>query len=184
MIERVCLDMDGVIVMMTEGVCRYHGKPYPYKEGEQGSWILSPQLGMTWEECWGNLGYEFWRNLKPYPYMREFIGILEARFGPENICLLSAPIKTRGAIDGKRDWIREYLPDYVDRSQIGKAKHFCASPTSVLIDDNEDNIRIFRKAGGHTFLVPSLWNRRFREHPLVALKQWIKALEVLDKSRV
>lgn len=184
MIERVLLDMDGVLVQMAEGVCEFHNKPWPYKEGERGPWKLAPLLGLTEEECWAPLGYDYWRNQKPYPYMREFVDLLEEHFGPENICLLSAPIETRGCIDGKRDWIAEHLPDYKWRCQFGWAKQFCASPNSVMIDDRESNIIKFKKAGGHTFLVPGAWNNRFQEHPLEALKEWIAALKVLDKSRL
>ena len=180
MIDRVLLDLDGVLVKFVEGACKFHGKTYQTTDlTEPMPWNLEPLWGMTGAQLWEPLGYEFWANLEPYEHMHEFVDALEAKFGTDNICLLTSPVRTAGAIEGKIDWIRKHLPQYRRRFLVGPKKQFCASPHHLLVDDNEDNERSFKEAGGHTFLVPAAWNRRFREHPLEALKTWLSALDAL-----
>lgn len=178
MIHRVVVDMDGVLVQQVAGSCRLHNKPWPYTENKQYPWKLAPLLGLTEEECWGGdgLGYDFWRNLEPYPHMLELLGLLEVRFGAENICILSAPIIKHGCIDGKRDWIAEHLPDYVWRCMFGWSKQFCAGPNTALIDDKTDNIKKFDEAGGHGVLFPRPWNARFGQNGIEVVKTWLESL--------
>lgn len=176
MIERILLDMDGVLVDFVKGACEFHGKTYPYGTGKQAPWDLEPIFQMTAPELWDPLGYEFWKNLEPYPHMEEFVGLLESKFGEEHICLLTSPVRTKGCIEGKMDWIRHYLPQYRRRFLVGPAKEFCASEKHALVDDHQVNIDKFIDAGGHTFLVPAAWNRRFNEEPLEALKTWLDSI--------
>jgi len=176
MIDRVLLDMDGVLVDFVGGVCKTHNKPWPYDPDVQGSWDLEPLFGIQSPEFWAPLGYEFWAELEPYPHFREFLCALEDKFGARHICLLTSPPRTQGAIEGKLTWIRKHMPDYSRRFLIGPAKEFCASERHVLIDDSEANIAKFQAAGGQTFLVPGPWNAGFKEKPLPALREWIASL--------
>ena len=177
MIERLLLDLDGVLVKLSAGICRHYNKPWPYTENRQYPWKIAPEIGMTDPEVWDSLSYEFWRDLEPFPHMKEFVGLLEERFGAENICLLTAPIEGRHCMDGKRAWIRKHLPAYSQRFLIGTGKFFCAAPNHALIDDREKNVKLFKKAGGQALLVPAPWNHRFSEAPLEALKTWLKQVE-------
>jgi 5'(3')-deoxyribonucleotidase len=189
MIDRVLLDMDGVLVDMVGGVCDRFGWTYPVSlsdhtdRTEQINYYLHEVFNTTRDEIWPKLGRAFWANLEPLPWMKDIVKILEDRFG-ENICLLTHPVDTDGAIDGKRDWIKRHLPQFNYRQQIGTAKDFCASPRHVLIDDHEENCKKFRAEHGHTFLFPAPWNRRFQEDAMGSIEEWIRALEVLDKSRL
>ena len=188
MIDRILLDMDGCLVDFLGGAKAFHKKEYkghpfnPDTQTEQTSWNIEPVWKMPAPKIWDPLGYEFWFNLKPLPWFEEIVSLLEARVGEKHICLLTSPIKTHGAIDGKMDWIRKYLPQYRRRFLVGPAKEFCASPRHALVDDHNVNIENFKDAGGHTFLFPAPWNRRFKEHPVQAMQEWLKALETLDKS--
>lgn len=189
MIDRVLLDMDGVIVDFLAGCKKFHGKDYkwhphePDKQTEQTSWNIEPIFGMTGPEIWDPLGRSFWANLDPHPWMPQIVALLENHFGSERVCLLTSPIKTAGAIEGKMDWIRKHLPQFRRRFLVGPAKEFCAGPRHVLVDDHSVNIEKFEKAGGQTFLFPAPWNRRFGEHPVIALEEWLGALKTLEKSR-
>ena len=190
MIDRVLLDIDSVLANMIGGVANHFGLEYPVhitdssKRDRQVSYYLHEIWGMERHEIWPHLGREFWANLEPLPWMIEVVSILEKRFGAENICLLTRPVLTDGCVDGKRDWIKKHLPDYTWRNLVGSAKEFCASPRRLLVDDHEENCKAFREAGGHTFLFPAPWNRRYKEDALEAVREWIAALEILDKSRL
>jgi hypothetical protein len=49
--------------------------------------------------------------------------------------------------------LRKHFPNA--KLIVTKNKEFCASPISILIDDKEENVRKFRKWGGHSFLWPN-----------------------------
>jgi len=182
MIKKVLLDLDGVLVDFIGGACATHNKAYanhphePEKQEDQMPWDIEPIFGLGSRDLWAPFDRQFWASLKPLPHFTPFLLTLEAFFGQENICLLTSPPLTEGSVEGKRDWIYEYMPQYRRRYLIGPAKEFCASASNVLIDDNEDNISKFKEEGGQTFLVPAPWNNRFKENSLEALKTWIASL--------
>ena len=111
MIDRILLDLDGVIVDFLKGAQALHGKSYPghphdpQTQVEQTPWAIEPIWGLSPQELWAPLDRSFWSNLEPLPGMSAIISELETRFGEENICLLTSPIRTDGCIDGKMDWI-------------------------------------------------------------------------------
>lgn len=188
MIDRILLDLDGVLVDFLGGACRLHDKTYvghphdPETQVEQTAWEIEPIFQMTAPALWEPMGREFWKNLEPLPWAREVVGLLSKKFGEDNICLLTSPIRTDGCIDGKMDWIREHLPQFRRRFLVGPAKQFCASPRHCLVDDRTTNIEGFKAVGGHGFLFPAPWNHRFREHPVQSLKKWLDALDTIAKS--
>jgi len=144
---RVLLDIDGVLADFIGGACKLHGR-------SQGG--LAPLLGMSAGAFYAPMGQSFWAGLTPLPWMRDVVTMLEGKFGVENICLLTAPILTPGCFDGKLEWINTHLPQYRRRYLVGPAKHFCASESSLLIDDNTTNVLDFTKAGGKGFLFPNI----------------------------
>lgn len=179
MIDRILLDLDGVLVDFIGGAKRLHGKSVPNHphcpatQSEQSPWEIEPIFGMTAPQLWDPMGRQFWASLQPMPHMKTYVQLLEAKFGEKNICLLTSPIRTDGCIDGKMDWIKKHLPQYRRQFLVGPAKQFCASDRHALIDDHTKNIEAFKDAGGHTFLVPAPWNPRFNEDPAAALALWL-----------
>lgn len=188
MIDRILLDMDGVLVDFLGGACKLHGKVYPGlphdpdTQTEQKPWDIEPIFGMNAPELWDPMGREFWEGLEPLPHCHEVVKILSDKFGEENICLLTSPVRTDGCIDGKMAWIRKHLPQFRRRFLVGPAKQFAASARHCLVDDHAKNIEAFRDAGGHVFMFPAPWNHRFGEHPVSALKQWVEALDFIGRS--
>jgi len=188
MIDRILLDLDGVLVDFLGGACRLHNKTYdghphdPKNQVSQKPWEIEPIFGMTAPALWEPMGRDYWRNLKPLDHCHKVVEILSRKFGEGNICLLTSPIRTDGCIDGKMDWIREHLPQFRRRFLVGPAKQFCASPRHCLVDDRTFNIEGFKGVGGHGFLFPAPWNGRFKERPVKALQQWIDALDVIGLS--
>jgi 5'(3')-deoxyribonucleotidase len=180
--------MDDVLVDFTGAACKFHNKTFagiphsPDKQVERVPRKIEVHFQMTKPDLWDPLGFEFWRDLKPMPGCFEVVKILTDKFGEENICLLSSPIRTDGCYDGKLHWIRKHLPQFRRRFLIGPSKDFAASPRNCLVDDHEGNTNAFIEAGGHAFIVPAPWNRKYKEHPVQALREWIAALDVIGKN--
>lgn len=167
------LDLDGVLVDFVGGACRFHGRKNPYvfdPVNTRGQWDVVGLLGMDPTEFWQGLDRYFWRSLDWMEDGREILEVVENKFGKENVCLLSLPCDTVGCCDGKREWVREHLPDYSRRLLLGSAKEFAASPERVLIDDYPSNVERFGEAGGQSLLVPRPWNVLYVYNPI----NWVR----------
>jgi len=188
LIDRILLDLDGCLVDFLGGACKLHNKTYeghphdPDNQVAQTAWNIEPIFQMSAPALWEPMGRDFWLNLEPLPWCHEIISILNKKFGEDNICLLTSPIRTAGCIDGKMDWIRKHIPQFRRQFLVGPAKQFAASPRHCLVDDHTKNIESFKDAGGHAFLFPAPYNPRFKEHPVKALQQWVDALDVIGRS--
>ena len=188
MIDRILLDMDGVLVDFLGGACKLHHKTYdghphdPVNQVAQKPWNIEPLFEMTAPALWSPMGREFWEGLDPLPWANEVIAILSSKFGEQNICLLTIPIRTDGCIDGKMAYIRRHMPQFRRQFLVGPAKQFAASPRHCLVDDHHKNIEAFKDAGGHAFLFPAPYNHRFKEHPVDALRSWVAALDIIGRS--
>lgn len=183
MIERILLDVDGLLADFVEGAVRWHKAFYPNyphdpeSQTEQTAYDIAGIFGMEQASFWEPLGFKFWSGLKPTPFMGEVLELLEGRFGQKNICLATSPCDTFGCLEGKKAWILKHVPQYRRRRHFGSAKEFFAAPWSALIDDYTKNCNAFVKAGGTAFLFPSPWNARFKEDPVSALKIWLDELD-------
>ena len=156
-IKTIFLDMDGVIVDFHRAVLERHGIK-EVSNPHEWDFLYREDFGMSCEEFWNDKDDKFWRELD---FTRESVGIfrcLGERDLLDRVCLLSQP--QRNAFQGKVDWIRKNLRQMYSHNQflLGFAKHWCAHPQSLLIDDNEKNCESFAKAGGSSFLVPRPWN--------------------------
>ncbi|MBE3095121.1 MAG: hypothetical protein IMZ52_08830 [Actinobacteria bacterium] len=150
------LDIDGVLTDFPTAMNRYLGTSVP--PDQFGDVNLPNALGMTIPELDTKLDAPFWENLPWLPTGRTVLELVEDYFGRDNICLFSFPSYNSEGATGKIDWIKKNLPDYSNRFLLGTLKYFCASPTTVLLDDKEKNIREFKHAGGLGVVVPAPWN--------------------------
>lgn len=153
------LDLDGVLVDFVGGAFALHGRSLPRRAVQ---WDFDKQLGIPAADFWAPMGQAFWAGLDWTPEGRLLLGGIEGLFG-ENVVLLTSPCQTVGAVEGKVDWIRQYLPRYSRRFFVGPAKHTIAGPGKVLVDDHEGNVTPFVAHGGNAVLVPRPWNRRASE---------------------
>lgn len=155
MTRRVLLDVDGVLANFTAGAAALHGK-----DAESvTSWNFIESWGLTDSDFWTPMGYDFWANLPVYEDAEKVVDLCERAVGAEHVCLLTSPCNTLGCDDGKRAWVRKHFPQFKRRLQIGAAKEFSASPFSMLVDDHDNNVDAFKRAGGWTCLYPRPWNR-------------------------
>ena len=134
---KIYVDMDGVLADFNHGF--KHRKPKSIKK--------------MWEEV-GEMGKDFWTNLKLMPGAKELWSYLE-KYDP--IILSAHPNPRNGekmikeAIKGKREWLVKHFDENVAKRAIIKTraeKINLAKDNSILIDDLLINIIEFNKAGG------------------------------------
>jgi hypothetical protein len=154
------LDLDGVLVNFVKGALALHDRFLPMS---QVRWGFNDQLGIPWKEFIAPMGHDFWAGLEWTPEGKKFLGHVENIFSPENLVLLSSPIPTRGSADGKIAWVEREMPRYKRQYLLGTGKDLAACSTKILIDDRQENVDDFVKAGGHAILVPRPWNSRRAE---------------------
>lgn len=153
------LDLDGVLVDFVGGICRAHGRENPYLLRENlGHWHVGEIWGMPDEAFYAPMDADFWAGLRMLPDGAEILQLLEECFEPHNICLLTSPTRTRGAVEGKVQWVADHLPQYRGQLLVGTAKRFCAHAGAILIDDRPENVMEFHEQGGQSILVPRPWN--------------------------
>lgn len=159
---KVILDLDGVLVDFAKGACKELDVPEPILWPEDGDIVSALELDPS--DFWDHISYsDFWKNLDWMPDGHEILEVLENHYGEENICICSSPTNCSEAAKGKMEWIQDHLPEYTKRFLIGRAKHFCAQPDSIMFDDFDFNVNRFKKNGGYAVLVPRPWNM-FREY--------------------
>jgi hypothetical protein len=154
---RCFLDLDGVLVDLIAGAARRHGLPVP-APWPAGVFYIYQVLDIEPAAFWAPLDEDFWADLDPTPDCHALGALAERLFGFENVCILSSPPLHPGSLAGKYRWILKHLPTYARQYLIGPAKHFAASPATVLLDDADHNVARFTEAGGHGLLVPRAWN--------------------------
>lgn len=113
---------------------------------------------LTGAQLWGGTDADWWANLPWTQDGKEIVKICENAVGPENVIICTTPANWFGSAEGKLCWIANNLPDYNRRFILTTHKAACANAHTLLIDDNEDNIRDFKEAGGATLLCPRYWN--------------------------
>ena len=93
----------------------------------------------------------------------------------EKILILTSPIcglnipreATINCLAGKFDWIKENLSQYFLRQfSMSPVKDFCAMENSLLIDDSDENVNKFERAGGQAILMPRPWNSAHGHNPI------------------
>ncbi len=172
--------MDGVIVDFVRGACEIHNIQYPYNRPEaKNNWDIVSLFQMKNDDFWKPMEEDFWSKLNFTKEGPQILELVEKAFGQENICLLTAPSQNLGCIAGKLRWMEKNLPQYAKQYLCGPRKEFCAHSGSILIDDNDGNIKTFKKHGGSGILLPRPWNSMYpNEHrSLEILKESLEALK-------
>lgn len=164
------LDMDGVLVDFVEGYCSLKNLKTPYYDPDNfGKWdvtqIFIEQGHFEERDRWIGCNKDFWAKLRPMRDADGIVKLLEDRFGQKHIVILSRPVVhtrdtrlTAQCIEGKLEWLAKWYPQYYERVWFGKHKEQVAHAQSLLIDDSDENVENYKKAGGPAILVPRLWN--------------------------
>lgn len=150
------IDLDGVLVDFVQGAFDYHDINIPWPEIQ---WDFLKQAGIEPDAFWTPLDQPFWASLKPTSELFVIIPAAERKFGVENVFLCSSPCETAGCITGKAMWVEKHLPSYSRRLILTNRKEVFSGPGRVLIDDRDENVEGWEKAGGIGVLVPRPWNK-------------------------
>ena len=166
----VFLDLDGVIRDWDGGVFKLYNIDYQetFSYPEIRDMIIH-QKNISNDDFWNNQGELFWLGLKMYSWAPEILKMLPFN----NTYILTSP--TLNNAGWSQEWIKINMPKFGHNKQylIGPAKHCCANPNTLLIDDYEINVDKFRERGGNAILFPQSWNRRrkYRHDRIAHLKQ-------------
>ena len=162
-IERIWVDMDGVVVDLIGGLCKSHGIPNPYLAPKNyGKNTVHEVLKSSHDAIWNvTESTDFWRKLEFTDDGAEFLALAEAHVGFENVGLMSSPRAHPASATGKIWWTRDNLREYETSLVIGDKKDKAAYYGSLLLDDSYYQVSNFIKAGGKALLVPRPWNRLY-----------------------
>jgi len=155
-INKIFLDLDGVIRDWSGGVCKWFGvKPVPNLIWNTLPNYICKEYGISESYFWDKQDYNFWFGLKMFPRAQEILDLLPT----DKTCILTAP--TLNNAGASQRWIESNLPILFKKKNylIGPAKHFCANSGTLLIDDSDINVEKFRKAGGNAILYPQSYNK-------------------------
>jgi len=170
---RVFLDMDAVVTFWEKGAAETCGVDYEdpeireaLKKGDKIEDFCGGEPAM-WKKIDAE-GEEWWENLEKLPWTDRLIEELKKR--GDEFAFLTSPSSNPVCAAGKIKWLSKNVEkDFAD-FLIGRNKHLCAGPNTLLVDDSEKKIKKFREYGGHAFLWP---------HPLELIDEDVDLEETL-----
>ena len=140
-VKRIFVDMDGVLADFISGCSKMIGQPLKNDaEGHSEYDKRKPEL----------TNKRLFRNLPPTVDMYELIAYIKHTHLPWEILSAAGSINRELVVFDKTKWIEQYVdPSIVVTCTFnGRQKAMFAKKGSVLIDDVEDNIDAWEKAGG------------------------------------
>jgi hypothetical protein len=170
MIRRIYLDLDDVLNTLSMYFLSLSGckisptdyREYPVTGDVDLSTVANQLLGSDYaqESFWKLFFRDDWASVPKSDECDWLVEQCERLVGRENVMVATSPTKDGACAAGKVDWIHANLPSWLHRQYaITPRKWFLAQPGSLLIDDNAKNVRLFKRGGGRTLLVPRPWNR-------------------------
>lgn len=159
---KIFLDIDEVLADFVGAAAGIWGfTPAEFTAArELGCWNIVKSLGVTEFEFWEAItakGEQFWENLELHPWAKELHDSLQ-QLG--DLYLLTSPSHCPTSFTGKINWIHNYFPE--TRYLITPYKYLLADKDSILIDDREENVEKFIKAGGWGIVFPTIGNSEYQ----------------------
>jgi len=155
---RIFCDLDGVCSYWEESaasVCDIDFKNEEIRKQLKNGGCIEDFIGGE-KKMWkliDDAGEDFWRNMEILPWAKKLYNELNKR--TEDFCFLTSPSLDPISVSGKIKWLRKHFGDNFKDFLIGSNKYLCASPNSLLIDDNEKKCKKFKEYGGKVFLWPN-----------------------------
>lgn len=162
---QIYLDMDGVLTDLATHIFQWHGVPYP-NPWPKMEYNIAEVMG---KDCW-DLPTFFWSTM---PKTKEFDAILRL-LRNNKITICTCPTDHHSA-SGKLTWLKRNYPEGYDDFIICRDKSHLASRNVLLIDDCDEKVIKFRKAGGRAILFPRPWNSGYGiTDPITKVKEQLK----------
>ena len=139
MVEKIYLDMDGVLADFERGIRELCGVE-PVKQGAR----RPQEEDLMWEKA-REVGH-FYAKLMPMPGAIEMFQKIYGRYGDKCEILTGIPKPRRGLTTAGEDkiaWVRRYLSEDIAVHIVFREekKNYCKGKGSILIDDYEKNIK-------------------------------------------
>ncbi len=157
-IDRVYIDIDGVLADFQGGVLNAFGVPHSRPEPGKG---LDDYLGLSDGEVWEKIkekGAAFWLQLQLLPDALDILNCLLAHFTNDQLYLVSCYTDDVNCLVGKASWVKMLFPAMFSRLRFVTDKAELAGPGRLLIDDAANVAERFRAHGGEAILLPRPWN--------------------------
>lgn len=117
-------------------------------------------------------GEKWWEDLEKFPWTDELLDLVKKE--SDEYSILTSPSRNAQCASGKVNWMQKHWGKEFNSYFIGKHKHLCANPRTLLIDDSEKKVKKFREAGGHAFLWP---------HPLKIIDGDLKQEDIFEELK-
>lgn len=195
MIRSVALDMDGVLVDLIPAVMALFAVPAEQARNVHTWDGTSKAIGeyrgeaITEAEVWAAVeeaGAWVWAEAQPTEWFHE----LKRAVGTMPALIVTTPLHRAPApsVQGKLAWLRRWWPEVEMGAVFVRDKGTLATPTRLLIDDGEHQIKSWRAQGGPAMLWPAPWNPAraidTRDYPTDALRNLRDALSASQKLEV
>lgn len=160
----IFIDMDGVLCDITTPVLRLHGREELIERWPVGTYYLHEAMQLTAAETWkpvNEAGTSFWAELPRYEWAEQLVALCESLAGEQCVKIATAPTDSHLSAAGKVIWLQRHFGGrFADprRYMMGGEKALLAAPFRILVDDNDENVSLFRAKGGQAVLVPQPWN--------------------------
>jgi len=153
-----------VLTDFVAGICKKVGYDYPgtYNWPEGWTYDMFEAAGTSREEADKLCDINFWANLDWMEDGRDILKAVLDRFKPHEIVVLTKPMRNSGAYTGKMIWFENNIPQLYDRvvPSLVPKEVFAVDFNTLLVDDCQENIEQFIRAGGAGILVPRPWNKQ------------------------
>jgi len=163
--KSILLDMDGVVADWHLQCAKSHGVSLDeLKETfKERPFSLRKALGMGTERIWEPIsaaGPSWWADIPETPWARRLWNGCRSIAPTYFLTMPSVhPPNVGDSMAGKFMWLQKFTGNEAFNAYLmGPPKCLCANRHTVLIDDSDDNVREFRKAGGMAVLLPSCAN--------------------------
>lgn len=191
----VYLDNDGVFADFVTGILEAMNYHFPgYDKWPWGHvFDIFPLIGSNWAEASKFCDAEFWAKLPWMADGKEIRDEIWKRLDPCHTMMLTKPMDNDDSYTGKAQWVTEHMPELRRRlvpTHITKAE-FAYDFNQLLIDDSQENVENFIRAGGAAILVPRPYNDNdgvFYDGNTVLyvadmLDQWMKLVQHPARNR-
>jgi len=199
----ILIDCDGVVVDLFSAYCDHvcvggmHEKvlqAMSYGPSDK-TWVKAvvtadnrrlEDVQRTTDILFNTVPPEWWSSLPAYPYAREVVELCK-HYG--SVCFVTLPWKPSDA-GGKLAWLEREFPE-VPRAIISN-REVLAAQGVVLVDDNPDNTKLFRRSGGFAATFLQQWTRTAdndvqgpltADHRLNDLREKLDAISRLTRRR-